>query len=162
MNDNFFKEFEDNNLVTKGDLVANVELNKEGNHIEALFDIKGTVELTCDRSLELFDYALETDEKILYKYGVEEREINEEIYTITRDTPKLQMAQLIYEFILLALPAKKIHPDYAEEMDEDDFVQEGKLVYVSKGDEEEHEETSSEPGDADPRWDILKKLKKKD
>ena len=31
---------------------------------------------------------------------------------ITKDTPNINVAQLIYEFILLAIPAKKIHPDY--------------------------------------------------
>jgi uncharacterized protein len=161
--DEFFNKFEDNTMVSKGDLVANVVLNKDVNLIEALFEIEGTVELVCDRSLETFDYPLKTEEKVLYKYGVEEREINEEINVITRDTPKINLAQLIYEFILLAIPAKKIHPDYLEEMDEEGYDREGKLVYVSDDEwEDENEESSSDEEDTDPRWEILKHLKKKD
>lgn len=162
VNDEFFSEFEDNSLVTKGNLTVSVVLNKDVNLIEALFKIEGTVEVDCDRSLETFDYPLKTTERVLYKYGLDEQEINEEIYIITRDTPKLKLAQLIYEFILLALPAKKIHPDYVEEMDSDDFDDEGQLVYLSDEDWAEDDETLASDDDADPRWEILKKLKKND
>ncbi|MEX2593778.1 MAG: DUF177 domain-containing protein [Anditalea sp.] len=160
--DEFFSKFEDNNIVSKGNLVANVVLVKEANLIEAFFEIEGTVELVCDRSLEIFDYPLKTVQKVLYKYGPEETEINEEIFVITRDTPKINLAQLLYEFILLAIPAKKIHPDYLEEIDEDDFENEGKLVYLSNDVGPEDDTSSASKEDTDPRWEILKNLKKKD
>ena len=162
VNNEFFSQFEDNNLVTNGDLTVRVVLHKDINLIEALFEIDGTVELVCDRSLETFDYPLNTADKILYKYGAEEQEVNEEIYIITRDTPRLKLAQLIYEFILLALPAKKIHPDYIGEMDEEDFDDEGQLVYMSDEEGEDEEEDSPSEDNADPRWEVLKSLKKKD
>jgi uncharacterized protein len=164
--DEFFEKFEVNELVSKGDLTATVEINKLGSLIEARFKIEGKVNLTCDRSLENFDHPLSTSEKVLYKYGPEEQEISEDIFMITRDTPKINVAQLIYEFILLALPAKKIHPDYLDEMDEDDFEGEGDVVYSSDdsaadgdADEEDLRETKEQ---IDPRWEALKKLNKKD
>ena len=159
--DEFFSYFEGNTILSKGNLLVNVILQKDINLIEAEVNIDGTVELVCDRSLETFDYPLTTSQKVIYKYGLEEKEINEEMYLITRDTPHINFAQLIYEFILLALPAKKVHPDYLEEMDRDDYENEGKLVYVSDGDGED-DQVSSSRGDSDPRWEILKKLKKKD
>lgn len=162
---NFLNQFQDNKIVSDGNLEAKITLNKQTNVIEALYEINGTVKLTCDRSLEVFDHPLDIKEKILYKYGQEEKEINEEIYTITRDTPRINVAQLIYEFILLAIPAKKIHPDYLEEMDEEDFDEEGKLVYIDKGEDD----TDPENGDAsddgkpiNPMWEILRNLKKKE
>ncbi|MBS9524089.1 DUF177 domain-containing protein [Litoribacter alkaliphilus] len=164
--DEFFKHFEENEIVSKGNLTALVTLSKEANLIDAIFDIKGSVELTCDRSLELFDHPLETTQRVRYKYGPEEAEINEEIFMITRDTPKINVAQLIYEFIILAIPAKKVHPDHVYEMDEDDFEAEGELVY-SSGDvedepSEQDEESSESEENTDPRWEALKNLKKKD
>ena len=56
---------------------------------------------------------------------------------------------------------KKIHPDYLEEMDEEDYDSEGKLVYVSEEGLED-DETPTAKEDIDPRWEILKNLKKKD
>ena len=159
--DDFFSEFEDNDIVTKGELLANVLLKKETGLIEVLFDINGKVELTCDRSLEKFDHSLQTSQTIVYKYGAEEKEVNEEIYIITRDTPKINLAQLIYEFILLAIPLKKIHPDHWKEMDVDHDKREGMLVY--KSEPIDKPSLSTDDGQsADPRWEILKKLKKKD
>ena len=159
--DSFFSEFEDNDIVTKGRLLANVLLKKETGLIEVLFDINGRVELICDRSLEKFDYSLQTAQTIVYKYGAEEKEVNEEIYLITRDTPKINLAQLIYEFILLAIPVKKIHPDHWAEMDVDTDEREGMLVYSSEP--KIKPSLSTNDGEAtDPRWEILKKLKKKD
>jgi uncharacterized protein len=163
--DDFLGQFEDNHIVNKGNLKVDLILSKEANLINATFDIKGKVELTCDRSLELYNQELSTEQKILYKYGPEEVEIDEDIIMITRDTSSINVAQLIYEFIILAIPAKKIHPDYRDEMDEDDFDGEGVVVYRS--DEVDEDESQDEPGTdsedkTDPRWEALKNLKKKD
>jgi len=165
IDDAFLSNFEDNHIVNKGNLKVDLLLSKEANLINASFDIKGKVELTCDRSLELYDQDLSTEQKILYKYGPEEVEIDEDIIMITRDTPSINVAQLIYEFIILAIPAKKIHPDHRDEMDEDDFDAEGVVVYRS--DDQEEEESADESGadtddKTDPRWEALKNLKKKD
>ncbi|MFC4873721.1 YceD family protein [Negadavirga shengliensis] len=150
-----------NEHISDTDLAAEVTLDKRINLIEAKFEIRGTVELTCDRSLELFNYPMAVIQKVIYKYGQEEKEINEEIIMITRDTPSINVAQLIYEFIMLAIPAKKIHPDYLEDIDDEEFDQEGKIVYsatkeeVNGGNEEdEHKEN--------PLWEALKKLKNKE
>ncbi|WP_186754660.1 YceD family protein [Echinicola salinicaeni] len=163
INDDFFSHFKDNEMVEKGDLKVTVLLNKEANLIEAIYKIEGTVELVCDRSLEKFNQTLEAEQKIIYKYGLEEKEINEDIFMITRDTPSINVAQLIYEFIILALPAKKLHPDYRD--DEDEIDGPGEFVYWSE-DEEEETDKAAQPEKTDdpidPRWEALKSIKKKD
>ncbi|MFD2035290.1 YceD family protein [Belliella marina] len=163
----FFEHFEASEFLHGGTLQATVHLDKLTSLMEATFEIKGDVILTCDRSLEEFGFPLSTEAKIIYKYGIEEIEITDDVLMITRDTPSINVAQLIYEFILLAIPAKKIHPDYAEEMDEEDFEGDGELVYISNeisdgkfSDENETEDDSDE--NTDPRWEKLKNLKKKD
>lgn len=165
--DKFFQNFEDNELLERGNLTIWVIMNKGVNLIELTFEIKGTVQLTCDRSLEQFDHPLDITEKMIYKYGPEEQEIDENVYMITRDTPAINVAQLIYEFILLALPAKKIHPDYRNELDEEDFEGEGGLVYLDEKFEDEAEnseleEKKEETKPIDPRWEQLLKIKNKE
>ncbi|WP_026954550.1 YceD family protein [Algoriphagus vanfongensis] len=163
IDDQFFGLFEDNDLVEKGNLTTRVTMHKGANLIEMEFDISGTVRLTCDRSLKEFDHPLEIHEEILFKYGSEETEIDENIYMITRDTPKINVAQLIYEFILLGLPAKKIHPDHKNELDDDEDEAQGLYVYIDgeAGQEEDiQEEENEENKPVDPRWEMLKNLKK--
>jgi len=157
----FLDHFEKiNDVVSKSNLIVEVVLDKRVNIIEADFIINGSVELTCDRSLELFDQPLETRQKILYKYGEEEKEISDEIYTITRDTQSINVAQLIYEFILLSIPAKKIHPDHLDEMDEEESEDDGWIVYSAGNEDEDGENEEIESNN--PFWDALKNLKNKE
>lgn len=164
----FFQHFEDNELLDEGHLTVRVLLNKGANLIEMDFLIAGEVKLACDRSLEEYYEPLELNEKIIFKYGTEEQEISEDVSMITRDTPKINVAQFIYEFVLLGLPAKRIHPDHRTEMDEDDYEGEGMYAYID-GDtfEDDSEESESAPEqkekkNTDPRWELLKKLKNKE
>ncbi|WP_375585284.1 DUF177 domain-containing protein [Cyclobacterium xiamenense] len=142
-------------VVHAAAIQVEVRLDKRINLIEVDFDVKGTVGLTCDRSLEKFDQGVDVQHKILYKYGEEEKEINEEVFLITKDTPAINVAQLMYEFILLAIPAKKIHPDHrieGEEAEEED----GWIVYEA-GDEENEDDTNK--AEQNPFWEALKNLK---
>ena len=160
--DAFFKQVEENEILEKGNLTARVEINKGANLIELNFNITGKVQLTCDRSLEVFDQHLEITEKMIYKFGSEEKEIDESVTMITRDTPAIYVGQLLYEYILLALPIKKIHPAYRNELDEDNNQLEGGFVYVDGDASTEEEGSDSENTPIDPRWEQLGKLKNKE
>lgn len=164
--DSFFQHFEDNDFVQKGNLIVRIKMNKGANVVDLDFHIKGKVTLTCDRSLEKFEQPLDFHETMRYKYGLEEMEINEDVIMITRDTPKINVAQLIYEYILLALPAKKIHPDYRNEMDDEDYEGVGIYAYIddrkAPDSDEDSMDKENEGEVTDPRWDLLKKFKNKE
>jgi len=144
---NEFFDFYSFGPVEKGNCLAQVTLAKSSTLINLTIEIKGTVELECDRSLEIFDYPLDIGKKILYKFGQENQELSEEIMVIPVNSPKINVAQPIYEFIGLAIPMKKLHPRYQEESDSA-----GNLVIGY--------ENAQQESDKDPRWDTLNKLKK--
>ena len=144
--DEFFR-FYGSDLVSSGSFRADVTLNKHETFIEADFLIKGSIHLVCDRSLEPFDHLIDISRRIVFKFGDHNEEITDEIVMIDRDTVTLEIGQYIYEFIGLAVPLKKLHPKFQQEDDNSN----GGIIYTS-GDTSEEE--------ADPRWDILKKLKK--
>ena len=139
-------------LISDGSFLATVELNKHETFIEADFSITGTAKLTCDRSLEPFDYPVSTKHKIVFKFGDEDKEITDEIMIINRDTVNLELGQYIYEFIGLAIPMKKLHPRFRDESEEDES--EGRIIYSSGEDTDNDDEQN-----IDPRWEQLKKLK---
>jgi uncharacterized metal-binding protein YceD (DUF177 family) len=153
--DAFFQQVEGNDLLEKGNLTARVKIDKGANLIELTFHIVGNV------TLETFEHPLDFTEKMIYKFGSEVKEIDESVMMITRDTPSINVAQLIYEFILLALPLKKIHPDYKNELDEEDNELEGGFVYLDEASTEESTEEESTTA-VDPRWEQLGKLKNKE
>ena len=74
--DDFFSHFE-NSLVRKGKGTCDVVLTKTDAMITVDLTIKGSIELECDRSLELFNYPIAVEKEIIYKYGDEEKELRE-------------------------------------------------------------------------------------
>ena len=153
IDDSFFTLFE-RSSVDQGTLTAEVILDKQETLITARFVIDGKVTLTCDRSLDTFDYPLRVEESLIYQYGDEEEELTDEIVIITSRTQQINVAQPIYEFIALAVPMKRLHPRYANN---DDPLVEGEIVFSSQSGAPE-----DVPAEAmsDPRWEALKKLKK--
>ncbi|MEK6780427.1 MAG: DUF177 domain-containing protein [Bacteroidota bacterium] len=146
----FFEKY-GKDLVSDGHFSANVVLDKHETFIEAKFKIKGEAKLICDRSLEPFDFPIDLDKQIMFKYGAEEMEVSDEIIIISRDRVSLELGQYIYEFILLSIPIKKLHPKF-QNGEEDEDQGEGRIIYSSET------KISKEEG-IDPRWEKLKKLK---
>lgn len=146
----FFRKY-GTDIVSDGKFLVDVLLTKRETFIETEFKISGAAHLTCDRSLEPFDFPIESKSKIVFKYGEEYQEITDEIIVIARDTATLELGQYIYEFIALGIPLKKLHPKFKDELEDDS---EGKIVYTSEAAEEKKDEEET-----DPRWNILKKLK---
>lgn len=154
LGDDFFARY-GTDLISKGLFHVDVTINKHETFLEVTFDVKGKARLTCDRSLEEFDYPIETHNMVVFKYGDEDREVTEEIMMIQRDTPSLELGQFIYEFIGLAVPMKKLHPRFADEEKNNGDEEGGKIVYSSSSVKKE-EKTEDE---IDPRWEKLKNLK---
>ena len=127
LDNKFFDYFRknQNGFIEKGNCKAEVILEKNEQLIRATYIIDGTVELACDRSLDEFDYEVDVEETVLYKYSEEERELTEEIVLITRRTPSINVGELLYEFLMLDIPMKKLHPCFWEEGDEysDDYAE---------------------------------------
>jgi uncharacterized metal-binding protein YceD (DUF177 family) len=149
IDDEFFKDL-DQDLVESGKLLAKIELDKNDAFIQMNLNIEGSVLLTCDRSLDLFDYPIEENRQIIFKYGDQEMELDHQMVMITNETQRIDVGQYVFEFIGLAVPLKRLHPRYEQEQEEY-----GTVVYSSESEMHEHNQQES-----DPRWGALKKLKK--
>ncbi|MBC8111911.1 MAG: DUF177 domain-containing protein [Verrucomicrobia bacterium] len=147
VNDAFFHSFPES-LVQRAQVNVDLVLEKSATMLALQFSMQGTIELTCDRSLENFDFVLKTQNRLILKLGEENQVLTDEIEVIHRDTQTINVAQYIYEFILLQVPMKKLHPKF-----ENGGNNEGDLLIYTSAKEDD---TKQEP---DPRWEILKKLK---
>ncbi|MEL6607043.1 MAG: DUF177 domain-containing protein [Bacteroidota bacterium] len=111
LNTDFWKLFEDS-LVEKGKLTAIVSINRSAGSFQLLFNIQGDVTLVCDRSLEVFDYPIQVEKKVDFKWGHENKELDVDSYMIEAHLSTLNIAQHLYDFVNLAIPMKKVHPHY--------------------------------------------------
>lgn len=151
VNTDFFNEFE-GELVESGEVMIKLLLDKRENLMELNFDFSGYVDLISDRTLAPFQLPIDVSSKLLYKYGEEERELEDDVMVITKDTQVINVGHFIYELIALEIPLKRLHPDEIEGDEEhNDYV------YIDDADEvsEDNEEA------IDPRWAALEKLNKK-
>lgn len=178
--DDFFVALEQD-LIEKGHFKTTVTLDKSEVMIQILYHIVGSVELTCDRSLDTFDFPVDITQKMILKFSDHTEEITDELMLIDRNTQYINVAQDIYEFIGLQIPMKKLHPRFQVEeeafltdFDEDDDTDEdfedlvwedddeGEIVYststADSEDDDEEEQSSEDEPEIDPRWAILKKL----
>lgn len=150
--DAFFAALEQE-MIEKGTIHTHLTLNKSETMIRLDFQINGIVELTCDRSLDLYDEAIDIERLLLLKFSDHNEELTDEIELIERNTHSINIARYIFEFIATSLPMKKLHPRFRAEDEQDDEESEGKLIYTSETD---NESTEDEP--IDPRWAALRKL----
>lgn len=150
-----FFEAMDQELIQRGSFKTHLVLTKSSSMLQLDFHIRGTVQLVCDRSLDEFDESVDVREQLFLKYADRAEELTDEIELILWDTQQINIARYLFDFIVLSLPMKKLHPRFRQEEAEGDDEQEGKVVYRSESPEPGDE--SSDPP-TDPRWDLLRKL----
>ena len=59
--------------------------------------------------------------KIIIKFEKIDEEINDEIVFIKQNTDVINVSKFIYEFFLLSIPLKRIHPSVVNENNIDNF-----------------------------------------
>lgn len=153
VNHHFFQTMQ-TDLVEKGALTAKVSLRKSDLMIALEFQIDGSLELICDRSLEPFEYPVSLQERLILQFGDREETLDDELEIIPYQAQSISLAQYLYEYIAMAVPMKKLHPKFADEEDDDAEV---KLIYSSSTDQSDSQQENTQ---ADPRWEALKKLNK--
>lgn len=106
----FFDGFEDSE-IKEGDLRAHVLLEKGSACINLRIVISGAVKISCDRCLEFFMQKVECENNIILKTGHDTDEGDPEIIFVPFSSHEFDLSQLFYEYIHLALPLRRIHPD---------------------------------------------------
>lgn len=142
----FFEDFEGSE-VNEGNLTVQVVIEKRSTHADLTISISGTVRICCDRCLEMFSYGINSKNRLIVKYGDKDEEFDPDILYLPQGENVLEMQQHFYDFVLLALPIRRIHPDDSKGNSTCDPEMLKKI-----------ENLRSEESEPDPRWDELKKL----
>jgi len=106
----FFAEFE-GGIVDEGKVSVRLTLEKQSSLMVFWFEVQGTVQVQCDRCLEMYNQPIKSKDRIFVKFGEKEFVEGDDVIWVSTNDYQLNVAQLIYEFIGLAIPIKKIHPD---------------------------------------------------
>lgn len=142
-------EYEDFNAAK---LKVNVYLEKKTTLLEFQFKVNGTVNVNCDLTNEPFDQKIQDQFNLIVKFGDTYNDNNEEILIIPHGEYQINVAQYIYELIILAVPVKKIHPGVEDGTLKSDILEKLKTLSL------ERNKPNKNQTQTDPRWDNLKKL----
>ncbi|MFY7670386.1 YceD family protein [Tenacibaculum sp. MEBiC06402] len=146
----FFEEFQYTEF-NEVNISANINLVKKSTLLELYFNIEGTINVPCDITNEYFNQEISGNFPLVVKFGPEFNDENEEILIIPYEEYQINVAQYIYELIVLSAPTKRTHPDVLNGTMKSETLE--KLKELEINNEKTVEEEST-----DPRWDKLKDL----
>ncbi|NLN96213.1 MAG: DUF177 domain-containing protein [Bacteroidales bacterium] len=136
-----YSEYED------GLLNIVVEMEKQQRMLIFTFTILGTIDVVCDRCLDVFPLEIYGNYRLFVKFGNDSHEESDEVIVIPESETHFDIGHYIYEYIVLSVPMRHIHPDNEDGTSNCDPEILQKLA--------EHKTKEQ----IDPRWGILKKLK---
>ncbi|MGB5820200.1 MAG: DUF177 domain-containing protein [Saonia sp.] len=139
-----YDEFNDANLDLR------VVLNRMSTMLELELAAEGVVNVDCDIISEPYDQSITAHLELVVKFGEEFNDEDDEILVIPHGEHQINIAQYVYEMLVLAVPLKRVHPG----------VLDGSIhsEALEKLEELQPKEIKENKGDTDPRWDALKKL----
>ena len=141
-----YDDFESCNIKTT------VVLEKKSTLLELHFKHKGTINVPCDLTNEVFDLPVQGKINLIVQFGDAFNDENEEMLILPYGEFQLDIAQYIYEMIVLSIPLKRIHPGVKDGTLQSEAIE--KLQELTVKEEKKEKKTE----ETDPRWDQLKKL----
>lgn len=148
----FFTHFEES-LVDNGKVKIKVTLEKRSAFLKLNLNIKGWLELTCDRCLDSYQQNIKHKTELYLKFGEKNFEEGENVIWILPEEHHVNLAQIIYEYVSLSIPLRHVHPKNKNGKRDCNKEMLGKLKNYM------HSKGETEQTLIDPRWDALKNLK---
>ena len=134
-----------NSEIQNAEIGLEFVLHKQSSMLTLEFTFNGWVEIMCDRCADFFTLPITEALRTLYvKFSGSSQEESDEIVVLTETEHEINISHYIYEFIHLALPLRRVHPEGRCNTDIlnqlDNFASHKKVI--------------------DPRWKVLDGLNK--
>ncbi len=169
----FFVNME-NTDIHDADLNVDLRVVHKNDSYDMTFHITGTVTLLCDRCLDNLVMPIDADYHITVEYGDDYNDESDDLLVIPQSDNYLNVAYMIYDTIVLAIPIKHVHPagkcnramsavlkkhraTIAGE-EADTSLEETLIEEMDSMEPDAPESDSPAETPTDPRWDALKKL----
>ena len=109
ISETFLKNFGFNEL-NNVDIQVNSIFIKKNSLMKLNLKGKGSYNLTCDISNEVFPYRVNSELNYVIKFGKNYNDDNDQFLIIPHNSFKFNIAKSIYEMIVLSIPQKRLHP----------------------------------------------------
>ncbi len=165
----FFENMENADIRDANIDVALSVVHKNGVY-DLTFRLTGTYVVACDRCLDNLELPIDTEYHIVVKYGDDYRDDADGLIEIPEGDNSLNVAYMIYDTVVLAIPIKHVHPLGKCNRQMTSLLKKHRAHTPADGDEELMEdlidemdasETAAPDEQApanDPRWDVLRDI----
>ncbi len=153
LDDTFFERFE-NEELQHGEVEFDVQLEKKERILLLQCTFNGTIHTVCDRCLDDLDIDISGSHLLTFRMVSEKIEEyrttdDEDVIEIPDSEYQIDLAQWLYEYVFIAMPLQRVHPD---DENGDPTCNADMLKRLSDN------ESSKESHEIDPRWEQLKNL----
>lgn len=164
--DRKFFEAIDGEEVKKGNVNVILNVRRTSSSFELNFDIEGVIKVSCTRCLDDMNLDVDTESRLIVKFGSEYSEESDEIVIIPEVEGEINIAWFLYEFIALTIPIKHVHPKGEcnrtvsskfkkhQAVSADDDEDDSDDIIDDDSEPQEDEDTPQ----TDPRWDTLREI----
>ncbi|MBI1287111.1 MAG: DUF177 domain-containing protein [Flavobacteriales bacterium] len=115
VDDSFFEKL-DYSPIRKGAVDVKIELEKKSSMLVLNFQLNGWVAENCDRCSVEYQQHSEGEHTVFVKFGDDYEELDDNLLMIPRGDFELDVTQLIYEFIGLNIPLRKVPCEEADDL----------------------------------------------
>jgi len=162
--DNTFFVNIDGDEVQRGKVEVKLTLKRTSVAFEMDFQLNGGVMVPCDRCLDDMELPVETQNRLVVKFGKEYAEESDEVVVIPEDEGAINLAWFLYEFVALAVPMKHVHaPGKCNKSMTSKLKKHTSRSADDDSDDDDFGDSSDDNSidtvdSTDPRWDALKGL----
>lgn len=149
LDNNFFKAIEEDE-IKEGNVSATISVEKTAHNITLNIDLLGEVTTICDRCLDPLTIEVDALQTLYIKFGESYQEESDDQITIPEDEAYFDISWILYEYVALSLPLKKVHP---ENECNPEMI---KILHQHEGTIADTKTT--ETNKVDPRWASLKDI----
>ncbi|MFO8147902.1 MAG: YceD family protein [Bacteroidota bacterium] len=149
----FFEHFEYDEF-NSADVKIDLLFDKKPSMMELTFIASGMVNVNCDLTNEPYDQPVNGELIMVVKFGDEFNDDNEDLLILPHSEYQLNVAQYIYELVVLSVPLKRVHPGVLDGSLKSEVLEKLEELSPKVADIKEHENGE----EIDPRWNKLKNL----
>ncbi len=150
INKTFFEAFNFHDFLDV-DVLVTLNFEKASTLFTLKFIATGVIKVACDLTNEPFNQPINAALSLIVKFGDVYNDDNDAVLILPHQAYQLDVAQYIYEMLVLAIPAKHVHPGIAKGTLKSEILDKLKELQPKQNFSLEEE--------IDPRWDKLKTLR---
>jgi uncharacterized metal-binding protein YceD (DUF177 family) len=109
IDDKFFESFEFSE-IKQANVSVDVTLEKRERMMVLTFKMLGSLNVTCSRCLDEFDFPVDLQETLYVKFGPEYIEEDDDVIIIPESESHFDISPFIYDYLNLIVPYRVVHP----------------------------------------------------